>query len=161
MIKRLAVLLLFVLVIAACSNNSSNNADADEAAIRNLVDLERKVIAAALASDFDTLDEIYAEDFVNTHSTGDVDTKASLIEFLRTGNGSYTAISVDQIEVETHGSIAITSGRAHVKSESNNLRWHEYSIWYVRIYEMQVGHWRLLSHRSIREESGPLADSYE
>ena len=164
MIKRLAVLLLFVLVMPACSNNSSNNADADadEAAIRNLVDLERKVIAAALALDFDTLDEIYAEDFVNTHTSGVVDTKASWIETLkeiqRTGNGRYTALRVAPIEVEMHGSIAITSGRVHAKSESNNPRWQEYTIWYVRVYEMQDGHWRLLSHRSIREESGPLAD---
>ena len=124
----------------------------------DLIDLERKLAAAVLALDFDTLDDIYAEDFVFTHITGDVDTKATWIECLRTGGCSNTARSVDQIEVETHGSVAITSGRIHAKSESNDPRWHEYSIWYVRVYEIQDGRWRLLSHRSIREKSGPLAD---
>ena len=124
----------------------------------DLIDLERKLAAAVLALDFDTLDEIYAEDFVFTHITGDVDTKATWIECLRTGRCSYTGRSVDQIDVETHGNVAITSGRIHAKSDSDDPRWHEYSVWYVRVYEMQTGRWRLLSHRSIREESGPLAD---
>jgi len=101
--------------------------------------------AAVLALDFDTLDDIYAEDFVFTHITGDVDTKATWIECLRTGRCSNTARSVDQIEIETHGRVAITSGRIHAKSESNDPRWHEYSIWYVRVYEKPDGQWRLLS----------------
>ncbi len=63
--------------------------------------------AAVLALDFDALDEIYAEDFLFTHSTGNVDTKATWIEALRTGRSSYTARRVDPIEVETHGSIAM------------------------------------------------------
>lgn len=124
----------------------------------DLIDLEHKLAAAVLALDFDALDDIYAEDFVFTHVTGDVDTKATWIECLRTVECSNTARSVDQIVVETHGNIAITSGRIHAKSESNDPRWHEYSIWYVRVYEMQDDHWKLLSHRSIRDESGPLAD---
>ena len=128
------------------------------AAESDLIDLEQELAAAVLALDFDTLDEIYAEDFLFTHSTGDVDTKATWIEALRSGRSSYTARSIDQITVEIHGSIAVTSGRIHAKSESNDPRWHEYSIWYVRVYETQNGRWRLLTHRSIREESGPLAD---
>jgi ketosteroid isomerase-like protein len=128
------------------------------AAEADLIDLERELAAAVLALDFDRLDEIYAEDFLFTHSTGDVDTKATWIEALRSGRSSYTARSVDQITVENHGSVAITSGRIHAKSVSNDPRWHEYSIWYVRVYELQDGQWRLLSHRSIREESGPLSD---
>ena len=41
----------------------------------DLIDVERKLAAAVLALDFDTLDDIYAEDFVFTHMTGDVDTR--------------------------------------------------------------------------------------
>ena len=123
-----------------------------------LVDLERKLAAAVLALDFETLDKIYADDFLFTHSTGDVDTKESWMDNLRTGRSSYTARSVDQIEVEVHGNVAITSGRIYAKSDSSDPRWREYSIWYVRVYEVREGRWQLLSHRSVREETGQLSE---
>ncbi len=130
----------------------------DDSSESRLVAIEEKLAAAVLALDFDTLNEIYSSDFVFTHSTGVVETKSDWLEALRTGESSYTARSVDQIKVELHGDIAVTNGRIHAKSDSSDPRWHEYSIWYVRVYQIRDGRWQLLSHRSVREESGPLSD---
>lgn len=144
--------ILALLIVSVSWANDGNVTKSD------LIDLEKRLAAAVLAVDFDTLDTIYADDFLFTHSTGDVDTKSTWIDGLRSGSSSYTARSVDQIKVELHGIVAVTSGRIHAKSESSNPRWREYSIWYIRVYEVRNGRWQLLSHRSIREETGPLPD---
>jgi len=133
-------------------------ATGNEMSESGLIAVEKNLAAAVLALDFETLDQIYSDDFVFTHSTGTVDSKAEWLEALRTGTSSYTARSVDQIAVELHGEVAVTNGRIHAKSDSSDPRWHEYSIWYVRVYRWQDRQWKLLSHRSIREESGPLSD---
>lgn len=123
-----------------------------------LVELENAVAAAVLSADLEFLDGVYADDFRFSHSTGDVDTKSSWIELLRENPGYYTERRVDRIDVEMHGNVALTAGRIHSRTTSTDPRWQEYSIWYIRFYEKQDGQWRLLSHRSIREEQGPIKD---
>jgi hypothetical protein len=110
--------------------------------------------------DFETLDLIYSDSFIFTHSTGDVETKSDWLATLRSGD-KYTGRSVDQIEVELHDDVAVTQGRIHTMSDSSDPRWREYSIWYIRIYAREDGRWQLLSHRSIREETGPLSDDQQ
>jgi len=121
-----------------------------------LIALENAIAAAVLTADLDFLEAAYADDFRFTHSTSAVDTKVSWIEALRANPGYYTARRVDRIEVEDHGNVALTTGRLHSKTTSTEPRWSEYSIWYIRVYRREDGRWRLLSHRSIREETGPL-----
>ena len=108
-----------------------------------------------LALDFETLDLIYSDSFIFSHSTGDVETKSEWLTTLRKGD-PFTSRRVDQIEVELHDDVAVTQGRIHAISDSNDPRWREYSIWYIRVYAREEGRWQLLSHRSTREETGPI-----
>lgn len=98
-------------------------------------------------------------DFRFTHSTGDVQTKAEWLKELQSGETNYKARSIDSIEVELHDDVAITTGRIHIRTDSAEPRWQEFTIWYVRVYALRVGWWQLLSHRSIREQTGPLPAS--
>ena len=123
----------------------------------DLISLEKRLAAAVLALDFESLDQIYSDSFIFTHSTGNVETKSDWLQSLSSGRSSHTERSVDKIAVELHDGVAVTQGRLHVKSNSSNPRWREYSIWYIRVYAWQDERWQLLSHRSIREETGPLS----
>ncbi len=95
----------------------------------------------------------------NIHLTIVADIQSLAVpEFLRSGNVSYTERSVDSIEVEMHGNIAVTTGRMHIKTNLVDPRRQEFTIWYVRVYERRDDLWQLLSHRSVQQETGPLTD---
>lgn len=139
---------LITVALVACSRIVS------EVSSSELIEIEKEIAAAVVASDIEYLDKILVDDFRFTHSTGDIDTKASWMEKL-SENNNYTERNIETIEVELHGQVALTTGRIHVKTTSSNPRWKEYSISYIRLYEKREGHWRLLSHRSTGEETGP------
>ena len=121
--------------------------------------IERELAAAVLHVDLAILERTYADDFRFTHSTGNVQTKAEWLRDLRSGETSYTARSIDSIEVELHDDVAITTGRIHARIDSSDPRWKAYTVWYVRVYAERGGRWQLLSHRTVREQTGPLPAS--
>lgn len=82
-----------------------------------LINIENALAAAVVDSDIAVLDSTYAEDFVFTHSDGRVDTKENWLNDLRNNDQIYVSRSIDSIEVELHGDIAITTGRIHIKTE--------------------------------------------
>ncbi len=118
--------------------------------------IERELTTAVLHVAVATLELTYADDFRFTHSTGNVQTKAEWLRELQSGTTNYTARSTDSIEVELHDDVAITTGRIHARTDSSDPRWREYTVWYVRVYAERGGRWQLLSHRTVREQTGPL-----
>lgn len=130
-------------------------ADPEEATlIRN----EQAVAQAIVDLDFETMGRIYADDFVFSHSTGAVQTKAQWFDVLRTTDAPYTSRVVDDIMVELHDDVALTSGRLTIKRDTDNPRFREFRIRYIRVYAFRDRRWQMLSHRSISEETGPFPD---
>ena len=142
--------LLLLALVGLPSRGLAGNGNQEE-----LTDIERKLAAAVLKVDVATLERTYAEDFRFTHSTGDVQTKAEWLKALQSGQTSYTARNIDSIEVELHDDVAITTGRIHARTDSADARWQEYTVWYVRVYAQRDDRWQLLSHRTVREQTGP------
>lgn len=145
-----------LLILTAISLPQQVLATGNEAA--QLVAIEEAMAMAVVEMDFATLDKVYADDFVFSHSTGVVETKDDWFAFLRDNENFYTFRSVDHVKVELHGNIAVTDGRIHIKTRSNDPGRREFTVWYIRIFERRNGNWKLVSHRSIRERTGPLED---
>jgi len=123
-----------------------------------LIAVEKAIAAAVVNLDFESMDWIYADEFVFYHSTGVVEGKDDWIRKLRNGDAVYTARIVDSLEVDFHGDTAITSGRIHLKTKSADPQRREFTVWYYRIYEKRDGRWQMVSHRSLHEELGPLKE---
>ena len=146
-----------ILAVSTGSSLSQPCFGADDARAE-LVSAEIALAAAVLSLNFEILENAYADDFVFTHSTGLAQTKEEWLTALRAVGRPSLSRTVDSIEVELHGDVAVTNGRIHSKTNSANPRWREYTVWYVRVYRRQDNRWQLLSHRTIREQTGSLAD---
>lgn len=141
-------------IVIALGNAQPGHTAGD--ATNELITAEKTLAASVVALDFATLDSLYADDFVFSHSTGVVETKADWLKFLKDNPDFYTSRVVDSIKVELHDNVAVTSGRLHIKTSAENPERQEFLVWYIRVYEHRDERWQLLSHRSIREQLGPL-----
>jgi ketosteroid isomerase-like protein len=145
---------LLILVVTSIPHHVV--AEGNQAA--ELVAIEKAMATAVVEMDFESLDKVYADDFVFSHSTGVVETKDDWFTFLRDNKNFYTFRSVDAVNVELHGNLAVTDGRIHIKTRSDDPKRKEFTVWYIRIFERRDGDWQLVSHRSIRDKTGPLED---
>lgn len=151
-VNKFGMALVFI-VVALVSAQPALTADD---ATGELIAAEKTLAASVVALDFATLENLYADDFVFSHSTGVVETKADWLKYLKDNPTFYTSRLVDSIKVELHGDVAVTNGRLHIKTSSENPERQEFLVWYIRVYEHRDNQWQLLSHRSIREQLGPL-----
>lgn len=131
---------------------------ASEDAQSELIAIEESIAASVLKLDFDLLDSVYADDFVFLHSTGVVETKADWLSFLRENPAFYSYRNVDDIHVELHDDVAVTNGRIHIKTTSDDPDRKEFVVWYIRVYQNRDNRWQLISHRSVRQQLGPPAE---
>lgn len=114
-----------------------------------LESLERQVEAAYQRGDTAFLKMTLADDFRFTHGSGMVAGKAqTLANFAQPGN--FISRTLTAVDVEVHGDIALTTGRIEVRAAARR----NYTVCYVRLYRRRSGHWRLLSHRTFREQAG-------
>ena len=109
-----------------------------------------------LRGDVAFLDSVYAPSFRFKHSTGALEERAPRLAALRARTTQVYARDLDSLDVEVHGDVALTTGRIHVRQESTDPQWREYTIRYARVYVRHEGRWRLLTHHSTGESFGPL-----
>ena len=118
--------------------------------------LERSIEQATMRGDVAYLDSVYAPSFRFKHSTGTLEERGQRLAALRARRDTVFARDLDSLDVEVHGDIALTTGRIHVRQQSSDPRWREYTIRYVRVYVRRAGRWQLLTHHSTGERFGPL-----
>jgi len=118
--------------------------------------LERSIEQATMRGDVAYLDSVYAPSFRFKHSTGTLEERGQRLAALRARRDTVFARDVDSLDVEVHGDIALSTGRIHVRQQSSDPRWREYTIRYVRVYVRRAGRWQLLTHHSTGESFGPL-----
>ena len=68
----------------------------------------------------------------------------------RSGASTFYEREVSDQRVEPHGDVAITTGQVRVRRQHADPTRAEYTIWYVRVYRLNAGAWRLLSHQTVR-----------
>ena len=64
--------------------------------------LERQRFDAQVRKDFPTLESIFADDLIYTHSNGHQDGKASYIESIRTGQSRYDQVDIEMLTVRAY-----------------------------------------------------------
>ncbi len=102
--------------------------------------------SAQTKEDFGALEKLLGDDLVYIHSSTLVDTKASYIELMRSGEVHYRVMKRDDVTVRTYGCIAIISGHANYdvtikgKDVAVELRFH--AIWAKRNGAVQFVSWQ-------------------
>jgi hypothetical protein len=140
---------------------------AEQAAIGEVLALERNMEAAVVRQDTAFLDRVLASTFIFTHGDGwtsggkplKVDTKATWIAWVQRQPAPYWYRDLDSVQVELHGDVALTIGRYFYlprtagQTPSTTGVSHQH-VWFERVYAKRNGQWQHLSHRTVR---GPLA----
>lgn len=101
---------------------------------------------AQTTEDFAAMDRLLGDDLVYIHSSTVVDSKASYIELIRSGEVHYRTMKRDDVTVRTYGCIAIITGHANYevtikgKDVSVELRFH--AVWAKRGGDLKFVSWQ-------------------
>jgi ketosteroid isomerase-like protein len=127
-------------------------AQSKEEIIKTVDGINRALDRAVVSQDIPFLKRHYGDDFVFTHGTGQVDSKESWVNAIKTMKAPerYALREHDSTQVELHGDIAILSGKLSVTRESKTGT-RNYALWYVRVYALRNNVWQMISHRTTKE----------
>ena len=75
--------------------------------ISELRDLEQRRYTAMQAGDFDVLEDLLHEDLAYMHSTGELETKKSYLDGLRTGTSAYKTVNFDDQTIRVCGDLGL------------------------------------------------------
>jgi len=107
-------------------------------------------IAAMRSPDARTLSALLSEDLRYAHSTGAVDTRASLMEVLLTGKTKYLGFEYQQRNFSFPApGIALMTGRARVKAATATGEMDS-TLSFLAVWREEDGHWRFLAWQSCK-----------
>ena len=101
------------------------------ARVREFRDALRKGDEAALAS-------IYADDYSIANDTGEVQTKAQRLEWVKANTARLSGLDFQDLKVRVYGDAAVVTGRATSTTDGLNSR-------IIQVWVRQGGVWRLVA----------------
>jgi ketosteroid isomerase-like protein len=143
---RIAVCSGIALALGCAHAAPSHRASSSDAMVRAT---EQRRLEALTAGDLRALDTLLADDLTYTHTTGKVDTKASLLEDLRAGRLAYDSISPAEVHVHVHGHAATVAGMARMQVRANG-EVRRFSIRFTEMYVDRGGRWQLVAWHATR-----------
>ena len=120
---------------------------ADQATIREIVDMERQAKEASLHRDPDFSQRTLAEDYVAITPLGQVTTKQDTVSARKSGQLRYDTIDVSDMVVRVYGDTAVVTARADVKGHQLG---EDFSgpYRYTRVWVRRTGHWQAVSYQA-------------
>ena len=120
---------------------------ADQATIREIVDMERQAREASLHRDADFSQRTLAEDYVAITPLGQVTTKQDTLSARKSGQLRYDTINVSDMVVRVYGDTAVVTARADVKGHQLG---EDFSgpYRYTRVWVRRTRHWQAVSYQA-------------
>ncbi|HSZ59601.1 MAG TPA: nuclear transport factor 2 family protein [Tepidisphaeraceae bacterium] len=129
---------------------------ADDAAVTALKSADDMRVAATLAADPAKLSAVLSDELRYAHSTGAVDTKASLIQGLTSGRLKYVQYEYQERNFKLAGpGVALMTGRANVTT--GGAKGSEMVLGFLAVWREEAGQWRFLAWQSCRLNPSPAA----
>jgi ketosteroid isomerase-like protein len=144
--KKLGVAIAIVVLAGLATYAQGGDADAVKA-----LELER--FKAQEKNDFPALERLLADDLVYTHSSGNVDSKASYIDSLRSGKSRYLKIAPDDLKVRVIGDLALIHGRGVFTLETNvngQKGENPLKLSFLDVWQKRGGKWQMIAWQSTR-----------
>jgi ketosteroid isomerase-like protein len=108
MTRRLAILGLLVLVAGMTAQSQATRPTSDE---QELIRLEQEYNDAQVKRERQTLERVWADDYLYTHSNGAVMNKTQDIADTMSGEMMWSAARVEDTQVRLYGDVGIVTGR--------------------------------------------------
>lgn len=133
-------LLLFLILAAGTSGDlQSTLKSADD---EELMRLEQAYNDAQVKQDRATLEQLWADDYMYTHSNGAVMTKAQDIDDTMSGEMAWRAARLDDMKVRRYGDVAVVTGR--LVMEGRSVQYASGPRRFTDIFVRRNGEWRLV-----------------
>jgi ketosteroid isomerase-like protein len=112
--------------------------------------LEEQWRTAQLAGDIATMDKMLSEDFIGISMSGQVNTKAQLLDRVRAHRIQISKIELNDMKVKLIGGIAIVTSLAEVEGTSEGAS-VKGNYRYTRVYQrLPSGGWKITSFEATR-----------
>jgi ketosteroid isomerase-like protein len=113
---------------------------------KEILDLERKRIAAMVSKDVAALDALLADDLSYTHSGGTTDTKSSFITLIKE-RGRYLGVDYSDTQVIPWGdNTVVVRGRAQIRLEGTP----SYPVLFLDVWALRNGSWKMVAWQATR-----------
>ena len=118
---------------------------------KQILEIDRQRIGAMVAADEESLECFFTEDLVYTHTNGVADTKATLIDKIRTGLYEYTGVGTSEVLIRTIGDrAAILTGRAVLGVRTSDGEKLAVPIRFTSVYVKDEESWKMTVWQSTR-----------
>jgi ketosteroid isomerase-like protein len=106
--------------------------------------------AAVKAKDYSKLDALYAPDLVYTHSTGNVDDKASYFKSVKSGSQIYDDITHSNLRIKVYnGDTGVVTAKVRMVGKSKGAPFDN-QLLMTHVWVKQGGKWQLAAHQTTR-----------
>jgi len=113
---------------------------------KNILDLEKKRIAAMVTKDLAALDSLLADDLSYTHSGGSTDSKASFITLIKE-RGRYLGVDYTNPQViPWGGNSVVVRGVAKIRLEGTP----SYDVLFMDVWALRNGSWKMVAWQATR-----------
>jgi ketosteroid isomerase-like protein len=106
--------------------------------------------AATVKSDGAALGKLLADDLNYIHSTGAIDSKATFIDKLKSGEQKYLKFDHEDIDVRLYGATAVLTSTARVESITKGVKGPPNHLRFIHVWYYSKGAWQLVAHQSLR-----------
>ena len=154
------VMLLFAGVVWGLA---ASGAALDDSASKEVLAVETARTTALDNSDVAALEKILADDLTYVHASGKVDSKASLLGAIRSGEVHYISWTARKLNVRVIGDSAVLDGEYLVRVTDKRVKPDPFdvNIFILGVYARRDGRWQQIAWQSTRDVAlSPLPTSH-
>jgi Domain of unknown function (DUF4440) len=139
-------------VMSCAALNAVAQTDVNQAG-KELLAVEAARTSALVHSDVAALDRMMADNVTYVHASGKVDTKASYLEAIRSGQLRYLSMSPMKLNVRMLGQTAVVDGEYAVKVIDHHVQEAPFDIdlLFLTVYAWRDGRWQQIAWQSTRD----------
>ena len=99
--------------------------------------------------DYDTLNQLIADELIYTHSSARMDTKASLIGNMKSGSTVYTAMTPSEVVAQDLGDAVVLTGVCAISVMSGGKP-NSFKVRFIDVYAKRSAGWQMVTWQSTR-----------
>ena len=158
--RRFPVAIAFVLAAAILGLRSW--ASPPDSATNEVLAAENARTTALVHDDLATLEKILGDDLSYVHASGKTDTKASLLEAIRSGQVHYMSWTAKRLNARVIGDSAVIEGEYLVRVTDRRVKPDPFdvNIFILAVYARRAGRWQQIAWQSTRDVALSPADCH-
>jgi ketosteroid isomerase-like protein len=104
---------------------------------------------AVVANNVSEMDHLLADDYIGITSNGTIETKAQQLAQSRAGTVRITKLDLSDLHIRVYGDTAVVTSQANLVG-TNGTADISGRYRYTRVYNLRMGHWRIVSFEASR-----------